>query len=131
MAKDTATGTITQLFVGLVWLGTTMYTAHVTITGGGEIVSGALGAAVRGLPGVVAATLVTGASIGAAAGSRVPERGRAACSPASPWVPSSAWPPRPASGSRTAVGRPSWCSRSPSARRASSAVPWPCCPARC
>ena len=78
MAKDTtdtdtepvATGTLTQLYLGLVWLGTTMYTAHATITGSGENVSGALGAAVAALPGVVAATLVTGASIGAAAGPR-------------------------------------------------------------
>ena len=76
MAKDTtdtesvATGTITQLYVGLVWLGTAMYTAHATITGSGENVSGALGAAAAALPGVVAATLVTGASIGAAAGPR-------------------------------------------------------------
>ena len=77
MAKDTtdtaepvATGTLTQLFLGLVWLGTTMYAAHATITGSGENVSGALAAAVAALPGVVAATLVTGASIGAAAGPR-------------------------------------------------------------
>jgi hypothetical protein len=78
MAKDTtdtatepvATGTLTQLYLGLVWLGTTMYTAHATITGSGENFSGALGAAVAALPGVVAATLVTGASIGAAAGRR-------------------------------------------------------------
>ncbi len=78
MAKDTtgthtesvATGTSIQLFVGLVWLGTTMFTAHATITGGGENVSGALGAAAAALPGVVAATLVTGASVGAAAGPR-------------------------------------------------------------
>jgi hypothetical protein len=78
MAKDTpdtdaepvATGTLTQLYLGLVWLGTTMYAAHATITGRGDNVSGALGAAVAALPGVVAATLVTGASIGAAAGPR-------------------------------------------------------------
>src|SRR4029453_1183309 len=82
MAKDTATGTITQLFVGLVWLGTTMYTAHVTITGGGPIVSGALGAAAAALPGVVAATLVPGASIGATAGSRA--RGAGGRLPAGP-----------------------------------------------
>ena len=78
MAKDitdtdtepVATGTLTQLYLGLVWLGTTMYTAHATITGSGENLSGALGAAAAALPGVVAATLVTGASIGAAAGPR-------------------------------------------------------------
>ncbi len=78
MAKDptdtdtgpVVTGTLTQLYVGLVWLGATMYTVHATIAGSGENVSGALGAAVAALPGVVAATLVTGASIGAAAGPR-------------------------------------------------------------
>src|SRR5262245_32750579 len=68
MARGT-TGTVTQLGVGLVWLGTTMYAAHATITGGVEV-SGALGAATAALPGVVAAALVTGASIGAATGPR-------------------------------------------------------------
>jgi hypothetical protein len=76
MAKDTtdtepvATGSLTQLFLGLIWLGTTMYSAHATIIGSRDNVSGALAAAVAALPGVVAATLVTGASIGAAAGPR-------------------------------------------------------------
>jgi Nucleotidyl transferase AbiEii toxin, Type IV TA system len=69
-AEPVATGTLTQLYLGLVWLATTMYTADATITGSGETVSGALGAAIAALPGVVAATLVTGASIGAAAGPR-------------------------------------------------------------
>jgi hypothetical protein len=73
--KSVATGTITQLYVGLVWLGATMYAAHATITGSGGNVSGALAAAVAALPGVVAATLVTGASIGAAAGARVRSAG--------------------------------------------------------
>ncbi len=84
MAKDTtdpdnesvATGTVTQLCLGLVWLGTTMYTAHATITGTGKNISGALGAAVSALPGLVAATLVTGASIGAAAGPHFRSAGR-------------------------------------------------------
>jgi hypothetical protein len=78
MARDTTdrdiepvtTGTLTQLFLGLVWLGTTMYTAHATITGSQENVAGALGAAAAALPGVVAAMLVAGAAIGAAAGAR-------------------------------------------------------------
>src|SRR5262245_29955694 len=69
MARGTA-GTVTQLFVGLVWLGATMYTAHATITSGGADLSGALGAAAAALPGVVAAALVTGASIGGVAGPR-------------------------------------------------------------
>ena len=83
MAKDTtdtdtepvATGTLTPLFLGLVWLGATMYTTHATITGSGENLSGALGAAAAALPGVVAAALVTGASIGAAAGPRLRSAG--------------------------------------------------------
>jgi Nucleotidyl transferase AbiEii toxin, Type IV TA system len=83
MAKDTtdtgtepvATGTLTQLYLGLVWLATTMYTAHATITDSGKDVSGALGAAVAALPGLVAAALVTGASIGAAAGPRLRSAG--------------------------------------------------------
>jgi hypothetical protein len=76
MVKDTtgtgsvATGTMAQLCIGLIWLGTTAYTAHAIITGSGENVSGALGAAAAALPGVVSASLVTGASIGAAAGRR-------------------------------------------------------------
>src|SRR5262245_31782417 len=76
MARETAdtatgpveTGALTQLCLGLFWLGTTMYAVHATITGSGVNVSGALGAAVAALPGVVAAMLVTGASIGAVAG---------------------------------------------------------------
>src|SRR5262245_15274160 len=60
----------TILYLGLIWLSTTMYTAHVTITGSGKNLSGALGAAAGALPGVVAAMLVTGAAIGAAAGRR-------------------------------------------------------------
>jgi Nucleotidyl transferase AbiEii toxin, Type IV TA system len=82
MAKDTtntepvATGTLTQLCLGLVWFGITMYSAHATITGSAENVSGALRAAIAALPGVVAATLVTGASIGAAAGSHLRAGGR-------------------------------------------------------
>ena len=78
MAKDTtdtdtepvATGTLTRLLLGLVWLAAAMYTAHATITGSGVNLSGALGAAAAALPSVVAAALVTGASIGAAAGRR-------------------------------------------------------------
>lgn len=65
-----ATGTLTRLFLGLVWLGATMYTVHATISGTQETVSAALAAAAAALPGVVAATLVTGASIGAATGRR-------------------------------------------------------------
>jgi uncharacterized membrane protein len=65
-----STGTMTQLLLGLLWLGTTMWTAHATIKGGGADASGVLGAAAAALPGLVAATLVTGASIGHAASGR-------------------------------------------------------------
>jgi hypothetical protein len=79
MAKDTtdtgtdsdATGTSAKLGVGLVWLGATMYAVHNAITGDRNDVSGALGAAAAALPGVVAAMLVAGASIGAAVGRRM------------------------------------------------------------
>src|SRR5688572_13682326 len=81
MVKDTAsesgtTGTIAPLAIGLVWLSTTMYAAHATITSSGQNVPGALGSAAAALPSVVAATLVTGASIGAAAGARSRSAGR-------------------------------------------------------
>jgi hypothetical protein len=77
MSKDStetepvATGTIAQLLVGLAWLGATVYTADATITGGGEDLPRTLGAVAASLPGVIAATLVAGASIGAAAGARL------------------------------------------------------------
>jgi hypothetical protein len=63
------TGTLQEIFVGLVWLATSMYVAHATITGGGDL-SGAFGSAAAALPGVIAATLLTGATIGSAASSR-------------------------------------------------------------
>jgi hypothetical protein len=76
MAKDTtdtepaATGTLGPLFLGLVWLGTTGYFAHAAITGSAKNVSGDFATAIAALPGVVAATLVTGAAVGGAVGSR-------------------------------------------------------------
>jgi hypothetical protein len=73
--ESVATGAVTQLFVGLVWLGTSMYAAHATITGSGENASAALGRAAAALPGVVATTLVAGASIGATAGRRIRSAG--------------------------------------------------------
>jgi hypothetical protein len=69
-APATSTGTLTQLYLGLVWLGTSMWVAHVELTGNGGDLSGALGSAAAALPGVIAATLVTSASIGQAASSR-------------------------------------------------------------
>jgi hypothetical protein len=75
MAKDTAgtgqpvaRGTLTPLLPALVWLGTTIYSVHATITGRGEHLSGVLATAAAALPGLVAAMLVAGASIGGAAG---------------------------------------------------------------
>jgi hypothetical protein len=66
-----STGTMQELLLGLLWLGTTLWTAHATLTGsGGDGAAGALGAAAEALPGLVAATLVTGAAIGHAAASR-------------------------------------------------------------
>jgi hypothetical protein len=69
-SEPVAAGTFALICLGLVWLGTTVYAAHATITGSGETLSGSLGAAAAALPGVVAATLVTGATIGAASGPR-------------------------------------------------------------
>jgi hypothetical protein len=67
MAKETpGTRTITQLLVGLVWLGISGYIMHATITGRASFGSGARGAAAAALPSVVAAMLVAGAAIGAA-----------------------------------------------------------------
>lgn len=79
MANDTTTrtkapllgaGTGQELFLGLMWLGTSMWVAHATITGSADDVAGALGSAAAALPGVVAAMLVASASIASAAGSR-------------------------------------------------------------
>lgn len=75
-APATGTGTLTQLYLGLVWLGTSMWTAHASLIGSAADLSGPLGAAAAALPGVVAATLVTGASIAQAASSRFRGAGR-------------------------------------------------------
>jgi hypothetical protein len=63
-------GTGTQLFLGLLWLGITVLTTHATLTNTQDKLSGALGAAAEALPGIVATTIVTGASIASAASSR-------------------------------------------------------------
>jgi hypothetical protein len=62
-------GTGQEVFLALLWLGTSMYTAHVQITGD-QGVSGALASAAAALPGLVAATVLAGATLGAAASSR-------------------------------------------------------------
>jgi hypothetical protein len=64
------TGTLRETFVGLLWLGISMYTAHATITGSEDGLSGAFGSAAAALPGVIAATLLTSTTIGHAASSR-------------------------------------------------------------
>src|SRR5258708_7855494 len=77
-AADTepvATGPLTQLSLGLVGAGPTTSPPHATIAGSGLHVCGGLAAAVAALPGVVAAPLVTGAAIGAAAVPRVRSAG--------------------------------------------------------
>ena len=53
-APPRSTGTLTRLYLGLVWLATTMWTAHATITGSAHGVSSALGPAAAALPGVIA-----------------------------------------------------------------------------
>src|SRR5436190_1660483 len=63
-AEPVATGTRTLLFFALVWLATTGYTVHATITGSGQNLSGTLGAAAAALPGVIAAMLVAGVIFG-------------------------------------------------------------------
>ena len=66
----TSTGTFNEVYLALVWLVTTLYTAHLSITGNTDDLSGLLGSAAASLPGLVAAALVTGASIGSAASGR-------------------------------------------------------------
>lgn len=80
MAEDTTakrstfslggTGTGTQLFLGLLWLGITVWTTHATLTTGQDGPTGVLGQAAEALPGIVTTAMVTGASIASAAGSR-------------------------------------------------------------
>jgi hypothetical protein len=66
----TSTGTLKELYLALVWLGTSMWAAHATLKGQSTTASGTLADAAAALPGIVAATLVTGAALGSAAGSR-------------------------------------------------------------
>lgn len=62
-------GNVIRLLFGLAWLGVTGYATHIAITGGAQPASQNLVAAIGALPGAVAAMIVGGASIGAAAGS--------------------------------------------------------------
>lgn len=79
MAQDTTAkrpvpllgpGTGTQLFLGLLWLGITVWTTHAALTLADDGPSGALGSALAELPGIVTTAMVTGASIASAAGAR-------------------------------------------------------------
>jgi hypothetical protein len=64
-----STGTAQELFLSLLWLATTMYVAHATL-GGAQTPDGVLGAAREAMPDLILSSLVTGASLGAVAGSR-------------------------------------------------------------
>jgi hypothetical protein len=64
-----STGTAQEVFLALLWLGTTLYVAHATL-GSAPAPGAALGAAVAAMPDLILASLLTGASLGAVAGSR-------------------------------------------------------------
>jgi hypothetical protein len=72
----TGYGTPTQIFSGLLWLGITVWVARATLTTGGVGLTGPLGSAAAALPGVVAATLLTSATIASAASGRFRGAGR-------------------------------------------------------
>jgi hypothetical protein len=58
-----------EAYLGLVWLGTSAYVAHATLTAPGADLDGAVGTAAEALPGLLPAMLITSAAIaGAAAG---------------------------------------------------------------
>jgi hypothetical protein len=54
---------VAELLPALIWLGTTAYVAHASLTGTETGLEGALGAAAEALPGLVAAVLLTGATL--------------------------------------------------------------------
>lgn len=64
-----STGTAQELFLSLIWLATTMYVAHATLGTASEP-GGVLGTAQEAMPDLILSSLVTGASLGAVAGSR-------------------------------------------------------------
>jgi hypothetical protein len=72
VAPETAkerTGTKTELFLGLLWLGITVFTAYASLHGT-PVMTGAFGAALDAMPDVISSSLITAASIAAAASSR-------------------------------------------------------------
>src|SRR4029450_1603577 len=70
VTRRESTGTMQELYLALVWLGTSMWGAHASLKGHPDNGTGALADAAAALPGIVASTLVTGAALGSAAGSR-------------------------------------------------------------
>jgi hypothetical protein len=62
---------LTPIFLGLLWLATSAWTARASYTGG-EAPSGALGDAIGSVPSTVAATIFTSATIASAVGARFP-----------------------------------------------------------
>jgi hypothetical protein len=65
-----STGTLQELFISLIWLIGGLVGEHATLTGNGPSLNGALAAAAGALPGLLSSAMVTGASLGAALGSR-------------------------------------------------------------
>jgi hypothetical protein len=118
-------GTMQEIYLGLLWLGTSMYTEHMTLKGNGDNLTGALGAAAAALPGVVAATLVTSAGIANAASSNRRTAGGRLVVGLLIGVFFGAV------GTRTAATRRSRRWRSPWERRLWPAACWRSCPARC
>lgn len=68
-APAASTGTGTEVYLGLLWLGITVFTAYVSIHGVPGA-SGPLDAAVTAMPDVISSSLITAASIAGAASSR-------------------------------------------------------------
>jgi hypothetical protein len=67
--RSESTGAAQELFLSLLWLGTAMYVAH-SMLGKAQAPGGVLGAAVEAMPDLILSSLLTGASLGAVAGSR-------------------------------------------------------------
>jgi hypothetical protein len=65
-----STGTLTELYIALVFLGTSVWTTHATINNNVASLPSVLADAAAALPGLVAATILTGASLGGAGAAR-------------------------------------------------------------
>ncbi|MBV1852904.1 hypothetical protein [Catellatospora tritici] len=64
-----STGTKTEVFTGLLWLGVSVFTAYATLHGTPGA-PGPLGAAIEAMPDLISSSLITAAAIAAAASSR-------------------------------------------------------------